>query len=638
MKEEQDLSPIEPEFVDGKMTINEFKKQLPTSNLGQTKVIVSIFWGYLVFLYLKFRFNPFIRSFKPLAEHLERQVFPDLLKKRHSWLELKPAVLENGENILIGNSETTNFNFPGTARFVHLMERRNIKKILLNTHLESNQIVESLLIFLLAFPYISKTTAKEADFWTWQPKKLAAAMQTSDGFHRFCADISFNSENGTLKINYTYCELFMGKLIKKYAQSFTSFSDHRAYFSLASKLFILFFLVFSLPLILMLNGYQIWFLIWIPGIVFPPLIGWGTMQTFGAMQYEREYKNQLLNEYLRQEKVLSNFPAVNPNPVYKISAKGKILYQNPAAEKLLGHSELNLDSAFEILPDDYQSLIGKCLDSQKVIDMELCAQNRVFRYFISPFLEDQTVLFVGNDITHLRKDENDLKDINTNLESQVELRTNQLQLTQDATIQCLGGLAEVRDPETGEHIERTRLYVRILAIELSKDTNYKSYLTDARIDKIYKSAPLHDIGKVGIPDAILLKPGQLTKDEFAIMKLHTTYGADALKSAVKKLGFSSFLDIACEIAAYHHEKWDGTGYPNATKGEDIPLSARIMAVADVYDALISKRVYKPAFSHEKARKIILAQKGTHFDPLIIDIFVAVEDEFKAIAAEFPDQE
>ncbi len=141
---------------------------------------------------------------------------------------------------------------------------------------------------------------------------------------------------------------------------------------------------------------------------------------------------------------------------------------------------------------------------------------------------------------------------------------------------------------------------------------------------------------MGIPDSILLKPGPLTDDEFTIMKRHTDFGADALKAAIKQLGFDSFLNIAMEIAKGHHERWDGSGYPEGLKGEDIPLSARLMALADVYDALISKRVYKPAFSHEKARGLIVKARGTHFDPVVVDAFVELEEEFKDIAAQYPD--
>lgn len=216
-------------------------------------------------------------------------------------------------------------------------------------------------------------------------------------------------------------------------------------------------------------------------------------------------------------------------------------------------------------------------------------------------------------------------------------RTEELNVTRDASILGLASLAETRDNETGGHILRTQHYVKALAEKLSQTAKHSAYLTPQTIQLLYKSAPLHDVGKVGIPDNILLKPGKLTDEEFDIMKKHPQIGADALEVAEKQLGSNSFLRIAREISLSHHEKWDGKGYPEGLKGDDIPLSGRLMAVADVYDALISKRVYKPAFSHEKARDIILEGKGNHFDPDIVDAFVALETEFKAIAAQFSDE-
>ncbi|MGF1720568.1 HD domain-containing protein [Vibrio kyushuensis] len=215
--------------------------------------------------------------------------------------------------------------------------------------------------------------------------------------------------------------------------------------------------------------------------------------------------------------------------------------------------------------------------------------------------------------------------------SQDEVKT-----TRDVAILSLSALAESRDNETGAHILRTQEYMRALATELSKSARYQSLLTPSYIELLHKSAPLHDVGKVGVPDSVLLKPGKLTDDEFEIMKQHPEIGAKALSMAEQQLGSSSFLEIAKEISLSHHEKWDGSGYPNQLTGEDIPLSGRLMALADVYDALISKRVYKEAFSHEKARSIILEGKGIHFDPLIVDTFLAVEDQFLEIASHYQD--
>ncbi|EAR61668.1 hypothetical protein MED92_03697 [Neptuniibacter caesariensis] len=215
-------------------------------------------------------------------------------------------------------------------------------------------------------------------------------------------------------------------------------------------------------------------------------------------------------------------------------------------------------------------------------------------------------------------------------------RTQELSVTRDASILGLASLAETRDNETGGHILRTQNYVRALAEEMSKLPEFSDQLDQETIELLYKSAPLHDVGKVGIPDNILLKPGKLTDEEFSIMKQHPQIGADALEVAEKQLGSNSFLRIAREISLTHHEKWDGNGYPNGLKGSDIPISGRLMAVADVYDALISKRVYKPAFSHEKARDIIVEGRGSHFDPAVVDAFLSIEERFTQIAAEFSD--
>lgn len=217
-------------------------------------------------------------------------------------------------------------------------------------------------------------------------------------------------------------------------------------------------------------------------------------------------------------------------------------------------------------------------------------------------------------------------------------RTNELSVTRDASILGLASLAETRDNETGGHILRTQNYVRVLAEKMSDNAKYSDQLNNETIDLLYKSAPLHDVGKVGIPDNILLKPGKLTDEEFTIMKQHPQIGADALEVAESQLGSNSFLRIAREISLTHHEKWDGSGYPHGLKGEEIPLSGRLMAVADVYDALISKRVYKPAFSHDKARDIIIEGNGSHFDPDVVDAFLALEVEFTRIAAEFSDSQ
>lgn len=225
------------------------------------------------------------------------------------------------------------------------------------------------------------------------------------------------------------------------------------------------------------------------------------------------------------------------------------------------------------------------------------------------------------------------------LEAEVSRRTREVMAIQDVTILAMASMAETRDSETGNHIRRTQYYVKALAQHLSRHPRFSGQLTDGYIRMLFKSAPLHDIGKVGIPDRILLKPGRFEPHEFELMKAHTTLGRDAIEHAEQQLGMRvDFLSIAKEIALSHQEKWDGSGYPQGLAGEAIPLSARLMAVADVYDALISRRVYKEGMPHEKAVSIIQEGRGTHFDPDIADAFVALQQEFRAIALRFADSD
>jgi putative two-component system response regulator len=241
--------------------------------------------------------------------------------------------------------------------------------------------------------------------------------------------------------------------------------------------------------------------------------------------------------------------------------------------------------------------------------------------------------------THLRlKEANELlRDQNALLEQRVEQRTRHIEMLRDVTMMAMGSLAETRDNETGNHIRRTQSYVRVLAESLRGHPRFVDTLSDDYIDRLYKSAPLHDIGKIGVPDSILLKPGKLSGEEFEIMKRHTTLGYEAIRSAEKALGGNdSFLSIAAEIALSHQEKWDGSGYPEGMSGDDIPVSARLMAVADVYDALICKRIYKPPMTHEAATAIIHKGRGSHFDPDVVDAFNDVAEQFRAIAEEFAD--
>ncbi len=254
-------------------------------------------------------------------------------------------------------------------------------------------------------------------------------------------------------------------------------------------------------------------------------------------------------------------------------------------------------------------------------------------YIVKPIQPRIVKLRVSNHIELLQA-QKQLQNQNIILERKVEERTREIQKLQDVTIESLASLAETRDPETGHHILRTKLYVKVILEALTKQ--HPSLTKDKKL--IINSSPLHDIGKVGIPDHILLKPGKLTLDEFNIIKLHTTYGWQALKRAQKQTEASSFLKFASDMAHSHHEKWDGSGYPQGLKGKDIPLVGRIMAIADVYDALISRRSYKDPFSHEEAIEIITVGDGRtspdHFDPEILQAFKDNQQLFLEISQKY----
>jgi putative two-component system response regulator len=224
---------------------------------------------------------------------------------------------------------------------------------------------------------------------------------------------------------------------------------------------------------------------------------------------------------------------------------------------------------------------------------------------------------------------------NQALEEIVEMRTRELAMTQDMTIRAFASIVEARDNETGAHLLRSQRYVRLLGEEMRRDPRFETRLTPRAVELMGKAAPLHDIGKVGIADSILQKPGKLTAEEYEIMKTHTDIGRRALMIVSgENSRTSDFMRIAIEITGSHHEKWDGTGYPEGLADEAIPISARMMALADVYDALTRERVYKPAMSHREAKAIIVAGRGSHFDPGVVDAFLRREREFEEIATTF----
>jgi putative two-component system response regulator len=234
----------------------------------------------------------------------------------------------------------------------------------------------------------------------------------------------------------------------------------------------------------------------------------------------------------------------------------------------------------------------------------------------------------------IRNIQRSIENNNQMLEEVVRERTEELIFTRDVTIHALIGLLEIRDIESSNHTKRTQHMVKAISECLSNKPEYKDILTKDYIMDLYKTAPLHDIGKVGIPDNILLKPGKLNFEEFEIMKKHTIFGVEALSYNLKVDEHPAFIKTAVEIAESHHEKFDGSGYPNGLKGKNIPLGGRIMAIADVYDALTSKRVYKPAFEHSYALEMIKNESGKHLDPEIVDAFIEIQDKILEISKKY----
>lgn len=231
-----------------------------------------------------------------------------------------------------------------------------------------------------------------------------------------------------------------------------------------------------------------------------------------------------------------------------------------------------------------------------------------------------------------------LEDKSAWLEGEVGRRVNEVLRLQEASIRVMVSLAEFRDECTGNHIRRTQNYVRLLADYLSQQARDQDFLTPEHIDQITKASPLHDIGKIAIPDNILLKPGKHTPEEFAIMKTHSAKGESMLTSTRREMGDDNLLlYFAIQIARSHHERWDGSGYPDNLHGEDIPLAARLMAIADVYDALRSRRPYKTPFTHKDAAALILRERGSHFDPALVDAFIELEGQFEKISLQFADE-
>lgn len=269
-------------------------------------------------------------------------------------------------------------------------------------------------------------------------------------------------------------------------------------------------------------------------------------------------------------------------------------------------------------------------EQDQVSGFELGAVDYITKPIMPPVLQARVHTHL-----ELKQARDKLADHNAWLESEVNRRMAENDLIQLVSVRALAHLAEIRDPETGNHILRTQGYVRELATRLKDHPRFSETIDNRYIELLTRSAPLHDIGKVGIPDNILLKPGALDSAEWAVMQTHAALGAMAIERAERDIEEEvEFLALAKEIAHWHHERWDGSGYPDGLKGEAIPLSARLMSVADVFDALISARVYKAAMSPEEARTIILQGRGAQFDPDVVDAFLQGFADFVAIASQY----
>ena len=347
-------------------------------------------------------------------------------------------------------------------------------------------------------------------------------------------------------------------------------------------------------------------------------------------------KAQLCASQTNYDRLFENFAS----SIVIVDEAGNVANMNSAAEGLYGWSRDEMlgvpyDKFFSIgreRPSVHELIKLAKQNGGKYIEIGVLRKNKngdqLYTY-VTYYIIDLS----GNGMFALFVLEKDLT-TRIRLEKQLEESIYQVKETQAAAIMGFAKLTEFRDHCTGEHLDRIKLYTRILAGALKKLPEYVNYITDEYIEDLAMSSILHDIGKVGIEDSILLKAGKLSKDEFDVMKNHSQMGGDALSVIDKNVGYKSFLTIGKEIASYHHEKWDGTGYPEGLKGAAIPLSARIVALADVYDALISERPYKKAFTHEDASRMIIEERGTHFDPDVVDAFNMCSDEFREISEDY----
>ncbi|MGD1971949.1 MAG: HD domain-containing phosphohydrolase [Desulfobacterales bacterium] len=374
------------------------------------------------------------------------------------------------------------------------------------------------------------------------------------------------------------------------------------------------------------------------GYVWQRLIVFCLFLIFGShVQFTINERNRALEALKESEEKYRTILENIEEGYYEIDFEGYFTFVNDSMSKILGVPKIDLRfmNFWEFMDEDKAGFIYETF-------LECRRSGRPVKAFDCEFKIEGATLFIEASASLLR----DTKGLPIGYRGMLRDRTEKKKMEMDllesyrkvhearsATILGLAKLAEYRDEGTGTHLERIREYARILAVQLSQNPKFNDRVDQQYIEDIYQSSILHDIGKVGTPDALLLKPGELNDEEFTIIKRHTIMGGNALKAIESQIEGKSFLAMGKEIAYNHHEKWDGSGYPRGLKAEAIPLSARIIAVADVYDALTTKRFYKEAYSHEKAKTMVIRLKGKHFDPDIVEAFIAIEAEFNRVRKE-----
>jgi PAS domain S-box-containing protein len=377
--------------------------------------------------------------------------------------------------------------------------------------------------------------------------------------------------------------------------------------------------------------------------VWPRIIVFCLFIFFGShVQYtinNRKKAEQALK--ISEEKYRSILQSIEEG-YYEVDLAGNLTFFNESVAKMLGYS-----------PDRLMGMNNREFSTPETAKETYRVFNSVFKTGKPADLTEFEAVDKSGDVRILelsvslrRTSKGDpmgfrgvVRDVTQRLKAEREKQrlAAQLQEARAATILGLAKLAEYRDEGTGSHLERIREYARLIAVQMARLPKYDGYITKEYTEDLFRSSILHDIGKVGIPDAILLKPDGLTPEEFEVIKTHTLIGGEALNAIDSQIEGKSFLTLGKEIAYHHHEKWDGSGYPRGLKGERIPLSARMVALADVYDALTTKRFYKEAYSHQKAKDIIISLRGTHFDPDVVDSFLACEDIFEKISLELKEE-